>query len=291
MKKAIACWVVVFPVLLTSCMKSVDEVGKQNENEQQIQEYMTEKGLTPSKDTLGAYMILRESNPSGKKASTGNRVTMNYQMYTLGGTSIESSKAGEPYSYPFGFSAAPIPGWELGVSWLREGEKATMLLPYYWAFGSGGWSQRQVPGYVPVRLEIEILKIRNENEQIADYIEEKEYVVSETTPENLNIIRLNTVEGDSVGPNMHVEVKYKALLLTGAVLDPGGNYEFVTGVSPNIKGFDQGVRKLRVGEQAVLVFPSEIGYKGGRVNEYGQYTVLPNTPLAFEIELVSAKTP
>ena len=51
-----------------------------------------------------------------------------------------------------------------------------------------------------------------------------------------------------------------------------------------VKGFEAGIRALKVGEKAVVVVPSAQGY-----GTTGRGSIPPNTPLAFEIEVVSVR--
>jgi FKBP-type peptidyl-prolyl cis-trans isomerase len=48
-----------------------------------------------------------------------------------------------------------------------------------------------------------------------------------------------------------------------------------------IKGWDEGVGKLRVGDQATLIIPPQLGY-----GEAGRGPIPPNATLIFIIELM-----
>ncbi|EIM73717.1 FKBP-type peptidylprolyl isomerase [Nitritalea halalkaliphila LW7] len=58
--------------------------------------------------------------------------------------------------------------------------------------------------------------------------------------------------------------------------------EFRLGINRLIPGFEWGVEQMRVGDKAFVLIPSIFGY--GRS---GQGSIPPNTPLVFEIEMVS----
>ncbi|MGY6559051.1 MAG: FKBP-type peptidyl-prolyl cis-trans isomerase [Nitritalea sp.] len=53
-------------------------------------------------------------------------------------------------------------------------------------------------------------------------------------------------------------------------------------VNPLILGFNWGLDQMRVGDKAIVLIPSIFGY--GRA---GQGSIPPNTPLVFEIEMIS----
>lgn len=74
--------------LVSSCMKGVDEVAKQDENEKMIQEYLTSNNLTPTKDTIGLYAVIRDFNPSAPKLNLGDSLKVNYEIFLLDGTKV-----------------------------------------------------------------------------------------------------------------------------------------------------------------------------------------------------------
>ncbi len=86
-----------------------------------------------------------------------------------------------------------------------------------------------------------------------------------------------------------VSVHYTGLLTDGSVFDSsverGEPIEFPLGMGRVIKGWDEGIAKLQVGGQAVLVIPPELGY--GASGAGG--VIPPNATLIFIVELVEAK--
>jgi peptidylprolyl isomerase len=86
-----------------------------------------------------------------------------------------------------------------------------------------------------------------------------------------------------------VIVNYTGLLGSGvkfdSSLDRGKPFEFPLGAGRVIKGWDEGIAKLHVGDQATLIIPPELGY-GAR----GAGGVIPpNATLIFLVELVGIK--
>ncbi len=86
-----------------------------------------------------------------------------------------------------------------------------------------------------------------------------------------------------------VSVHYTGTLTNGekfdSSLDRGRPFEFTLGAGRVIKGWEQGVRGMKVGGKRKLTIPPELGY-GAR----GFPPVIPaNATLVFEIELLGVK--
>jgi len=84
-----------------------------------------------------------------------------------------------------------------------------------------------------------------------------------------------------------VVVNYTGLLGSGvkfdSSLDRGQPFKFKLGAGRVIKGWDEGIAKLRVGEQATLIIPAQLGY-GAR--GAGAGLIPPDATLIFVVELV-----
>lgn len=112
-----------------------------------------------------------------------------------------------------------------------------------------------------------------------------------TTPSGLTYIVTRRTQERQPQPGETVQVNYTGLLGSGAKfdssLDRGQPIEFPLGKGRVIKGWDEGISKLRIGEQATLIIPAELGY-GAR----GAGGVIPpNATLIFLVELVGIKQP
>lgn len=87
-----------------------------------------------------------------------------------------------------------------------------------------------------------------------------------------------------------VVVHYTGTLTNGVKFDSsrdrGEPFEFPLGAGRVIKGWDEGIAKLRIGDQAILVIPSTLGY-GKRGAGNGE--IPPDATLIFIVELVDIK--
>lgn len=90
------------------------------------------------------------------------------------------------------------------------------------------------------------------------------------------------VKGDSV------KVHYVGKLLNGQLFDSSINkkpFKFTLGVGEVIKGWDEGIALLRVGDKAIFIIPPTLAYG----DEGAGPLITPNTTLVFEVELMSCK--
>lgn len=86
-----------------------------------------------------------------------------------------------------------------------------------------------------------------------------------------------------------VVVNYTGLLGSGmkfdSSLDRGQPYKFKLGAGRVIKGWDEGITKLRVGEQATLIIPPHLGYGGKGAGG----VIPPDATLIFIVELIGVE--
>ena len=107
-----------------------------------------------------------------------------------------------------------------------------------------------------------------------------------TTPSGLIYVITRRSNGRQPRPGEKVVVNYTGLLGDGvkfdSSLDRGQPFSFKLGEGQVIKGWDEGIGKLKVGEQATLIIPPHLGY--GTRGAGG--TIPPDATLIFIVELM-----
>ncbi len=91
-----------------------------------------------------------------------------------------------------------------------------------------------------------------------------------------------------------VSVHYTGKLPSGdkfdSSLDRGQPFTFKLGAGMVIKGWDEGVLGMKVGEKKVLEIPAEKGYGSQGVPDgQGGYLIPPNSTLIFDVEVMDIK--
>jgi len=106
------------------------------------------------------------------------------------------------------------------------------------------------------------------------------------TPSGLKYIVIEEGTGDKPTNGKKVKVHYTGKLEDGTVFDSsvkrGVPIEFALGVGQVIKGWDEGIADMKVGEKRQLIIPPDLGY-----GPNGYPPVIPaNSTLIFDVELV-----
>jgi FKBP-type peptidyl-prolyl cis-trans isomerase len=282
----------------SSCQKSKLLEEKEQENDQEIQAYITRKGINATKTASGLYYAITTPSGSTRVPVLGERVTFHYVVTRLmDEVIIDSSRVAKnrPATLIAGIYPVRIPtGLIDGLSLLHEGDKAVLLLPSQLAYGGDG-TAALLP-YSTIRYDINVLKIRSEDEQINDYVAANNLRVDSLTTSGLRFTLLQrpTATADTVkATDTQVAVTYVGKLLDGTMFDPDptrtnattSSATFnLTNANSTIKGFREGLLKMRVGDKARFIFPSSIGY-----GTTGSGTkIAPYTPLVFEVTVTSA---
>jgi FKBP-type peptidyl-prolyl cis-trans isomerase len=268
-------WAILAVWTMSSCLSNVelaDEV-KAKENQAQILAFFAKQNQSPIAIENGAYYALTKTNTTGELASKADTLKLQYELSNLlTGQVLESPK--DPLVYQFGY-LNPIFGRLM--SYLKDGEEAVMGLP--------GTSQSfdGLPAFTPLKVVIKNYSVRSQNDRIEEYIAANKYTVKERTADGLRYISLTPGTGDVPASGKVVKLKYTGRFLSGIAFDGNmartDSFSVTIGSSQTVKGFSAGVSKMRLGERAVLVFPSSLGY-----GEKGSSTTVPGfTPLVFEI--------
>jgi len=112
-----------------------------------------------------------------------------------------------------------------------------------------------------------------------------------TLPGGLKVTDIKVGSGPMAEPGQTVAVHYTGWLTDGTKFDSshdrGQPYPFLLGADPPqvIRGWEQGVKGMRVGGRRKLTIPSELGYA-----ERGYPPVIPpGATLVFEVELMDVR--
>lgn len=113
--------------------------------------------------------------------------------------------------------------------------------------------------------------------------------IATTTPTGLTYIVTRRGAGEQLKGGDTVNIHYTGLLTSGekfdSSLDRGAPFSFTLGSGQVIKGWDEGIARLRVGDQAALIIPPSLGY--GAKGAGG--VIPPEATLIFIVEVLGIK--
>lgn len=104
------------------------------------------------------------------------------------------------------------------------------------------------------------------------------------TESGLYYILEKKANGKKAEAGKNVKVHYTGKFLDGTVFDSSVGKEpidFTLGTGQVIRGWDEGIGMMKIGEKAVFVIPSDLAYGPG-----GRGSIPPSSTLVFEVELV-----
>jgi FKBP-type peptidyl-prolyl cis-trans isomerase len=268
-------FILLFSVIVASCSK----VELVESEEEQISNYISKKNLSVTETTVSGLRFIRTSpNPDGGVVRKGQVVNIKYTGKLL--TDKGFSNGFLSFVLDGGKT---IKGFDEGIAKMKIGEKATIIFPS--TLGYGTYGAVDIPANVPLLFNIEVFSIGTEIQQIGTYILDNKLNVKDSTASGLRYIQTKeNPTGAKITLGQTVTVKYIGKLLTGKQFD-GGDFSFVVGEGKTTKGFDEGILKMKVGEMAIFIIPSSIGY-----GTEGRGDVIPwNSPLLYDVQVISTK--
>lgn len=133
---------------------------QQGSEESLRNEYILNNNIKETPTESGLYYI-QKSAGKGKQAEAGKLVSVDYTGKLLDGTIFDSSIGrGEPIQFILG-SGQVIPGWEEGISLMKEGGEATLIVPSKLAYGSRGGGP--IPPFSTLIFEVKLVAVSDIN--------------------------------------------------------------------------------------------------------------------------------
>ncbi|MBN2165136.1 MAG: FKBP-type peptidyl-prolyl cis-trans isomerase [Marinilabiliaceae bacterium] len=112
------------------------------------------KGVEPR---MSGLYIIKQNETDGKIVKPGDEVTVHYEGKLLNDNVFDSSyKRMQPIKFIVG-TGRVIAGWDEGVSLMRQGEKAVLIIPSHLAYGDRNVGS--IPANSPLVFTIEVLKV------------------------------------------------------------------------------------------------------------------------------------
>ena len=227
------------------------------------------------------YLILEEGDQSAEAAKSGDHAVVHYTGWLTDGTMFDNSRGrSQPFKVALG-AGQVIKGWEEGLVGMKPGEKRLLVIPP--ELGYGPQARASIPANSTLIFEVDLIETK-EPPKIPDYKQSD----IKTTSSGLKYVILEEGDGPSPEKGDTVQVHYTGWLEDGTMFDSshdrGEPIEFQIGGGRIIRGWDEGVKMMKVGGHRMLIIPPKLGYGARQVGP-----IPANSTLFFEVELVSIK--
>ena len=228
---------------------------------------------------------IRVQKGKGKAAKDGDRVYVNYSGYFTNWKKFDASyDRGKPISLVLGRHQV-IPGWEMGLRGMKEGEKGRLIIPYTIAYGEKG-RPPAIPPKSDLIFDIQLMKIEADAIPKPFNVEGKDTI---TTKTGLKYILIKKTDAEKTMENDTVILKYVAYFDNGEILEStyerGDSLVTIVGSKSMIPGMMEAVEVLRKGEKARVIIPYQLGF-----GEEGRPPVIkPKATLIFDMYIQNVK--
>ena len=256
--------------------KTAKSSAKSADNIVLNKEYTTASGLK--------YKITKKG--TGVKANSGDQVSVHYvgTLTDSAKTKFDSSRdRGQPFQFSLG-GGQVIKGWDEGIALLHVGDVAILTIPSN--LGYGERAMGKIPANATLVFEVELMDVKSPP---------KPWDVSglkeNTTPSGLKYIVLKKGTGEKAENGKTVSVHYSGFLGDGtwklfdSSVQRNQPIEFMLGQGQVIKGWDEGIGLMNIGDKMRLIIPYDLAY-----GEQGRPPIIPaKAVLIFDVELMGVK--
>jgi peptidylprolyl isomerase len=229
------------------------------------------------------YVIHKKG--SGIKPKAGDKVKVHYEGKLTNNTVFDSSfKRGTPFEFELG-AGQVIKGWDEGIALLNEGDSATLEIPS--ELGYGERDMGSIPANSTLIFDVVLVKVSPAVTIVPYNIEGKEIL---STPSGLKYVVIESGKPNALkaSENRNVKVHYTGYFADGKIFDSsvkrGEPISFIIGKGQVIKGWDEGIALMKVGDKMRMMIPYELAY-----GEAGRPPHIPaKADLTFDVELIDA---
>jgi FKBP-type peptidyl-prolyl cis-trans isomerase len=273
-------FLLVLTLLAVSCVTS-DDSKLITDEQRALKQYLLSHKITAAPRPSGLYYLPTDSG-TGISPTINDVIFFNYTLRLVNDVVIRStidSIAKINNFFNGGLFFRPyenriswwFPGLQEGFPLMREGSKATFIIPSKLAYGSAGAAALGIGSYVTLIYDIELIKVIHdpvgyEKEAIQKYVHDS---IPSSLTVNINDSGVYHIidqagSGDMPVANKIVSIRYTLKLLDGSIVqrisptdDP---YSYTVGVDNVIPGFEQVVKTMQKGEEAWVIIPYKQAY-------------------------------
>jgi FKBP-type peptidyl-prolyl cis-trans isomerase len=291
-------------LLLTNCELPNDAEDSKNDEQSKLKQYLRDHHITVQPQPSGLYYI-EEATGTGISPDSGDFVLINYSCTLIDGTLVETNDSavashsntvissvgyiGPQKSKLYGHVKYNYSiGLEEGLSLMKEGGKATLIIPSKLAFGDIATSL--IPWYSTLIYKIDKL-VRVIKDPVADdriFVNRYLDTLGLQPSDSIKGIYLKEDvlgSGDLIAYGDTLKIKMMETAVDTIFFFGYRNYieyEFISGVEDTLlgTGFNTAIEMLRKGSEARFLLPYNVAYgeNGLKAVYYGLYSQLARPP-------------
>ncbi|MFN5460601.1 MAG: FKBP-type peptidyl-prolyl cis-trans isomerase [Bacteroidota bacterium] len=234
------------------------------------------------KNDLGICFIKRGK---GQQLKNDDQCFIKFSLFHKSDTGfLKSISLNDKKNFILG-SGEVLPGWDLGLTYLKIGDSAVIKIPPALAYGNKKVGSIFPNSYLFLCVKVDSARkiffssSKNDTIRFASGLKK--------------IIHFKG-KGNKVNPEDEVKLSF-----TGYVYSSTGKKQifessktnsseavFQVGIGKFVTGLDEGLSTMFVGEKSTFIVPPELGYGNEKVGK-----ILPNTTLYYDIELIKSEFP
>lgn len=137
--------------------KQAEQAQRQMEEESVLQKYLQDNNIVPTTTLPNGLIYIERQAGTGKSPVDGKKVKVHYTGKLLNGEVFDSSvDRGEPFEFTLGRKNV-IEGWDAGIPLMKEGGKATLIIPSKIGYKDRGAGEK-IPPYSTLVFEVELIE-------------------------------------------------------------------------------------------------------------------------------------
>ena len=159
MKNTLLLFVVslTFLVAISSCKKTDDGLDELREAEiTRLNEYIADNNISVEPKSSGLY-YLETQEGTGDSIKIGDTVKIFYTVMSIDSVLYDTSGSYEPFEFVVG-SSSIITGLSEGITYMKQGGKATLILPSELAYGATVDYSLGIPRFTTLLFDVEVYR-------------------------------------------------------------------------------------------------------------------------------------
>jgi peptidylprolyl isomerase len=230
------------------------------------------------------YKILKKG--LGNRIQKSQKVFISYSFFHKRDTSkiIKSIVLNSKKEFLLGHEEV-LKGWDEGFALLKEGDSAVFKIPPHLAYGDKKFGSIAPNSTLFLFTKVDSIKdvFFNHNNKDTTFF-----------TSGLKKIKVKSGKGRKAQPFQEVLIRFNGYVyslkgykqLFESSSDNKKNMLFQLGIGKFVKGLDEGILTMEVGEKSTFIVPPHLGYGNKQTGK-----ILPNTTLLYDIELIDAINP